>query len=141
QGAVTDFNGNFSIELNSSESPTLVISFISYRTKEVVVGDQDFIEVNLEADVSALDEVVVVGYGNQKRATLTGSISEVQGEDLVKSPQPNITSSFSGRMSGVIANNRSGEPGADGSSISIRGLATTGNNDVLVVVDGVPGQV
>src|SRR5690606_40371866 len=75
------------------------------------------------------------------RATLTVSISAVDGVDLVKSPQSNITSSFSGRMSGLIANNRSGEPVADDSSISIRCLSTTGNNDVLVVVDGVPGQI
>lgn len=141
QGTVTDFNGNFTISVMDPNTTTLVISFISYQTKEVAVNNQSFIEVSLDADVAALDEVVVIGYGNQKRATLTGSISEVEGEDLVKSPQPNITSSFSGRMSGVIANNRSGEPGADDSSISVRGLATMGNNDVLVVVDGVPGQV
>src|SRR5690606_3910954 len=140
-GTVTDFNGDFVLSVEDPQNAVLVFSFISYRSQEVTVNNQKFIEVVLQTDVAALDEVVVIGYGNQKRATLTGSISEVDGGELAKSPQPNISSSFSGRMSGVIANNRSGEPGADGSSISIRGMATTGNNDVLVVVDGVPGQV
>src|SRR5690606_37378932 len=131
-GTVTDFNGNFVLSVEDPQTAVLVFSFISYQSEEVAVNNQNTIEVVLKTDIAALDEVVVIGYGNQTRATLTGSISEVEGEALAKRPQPNISSSFSGRMSGVIANNRSGEPGADGSSISIRGLATTGNNDVLV---------
>ncbi|MCL6218014.1 SusC/RagA family TonB-linked outer membrane protein [Zunongwangia pacifica] len=140
-GTVTDMDGNFSLEVNDPENAILVVSFVSFKTKEIEVGDQKSFSVTLENDTEALNEVVVVGYGGQKRATLTGSVSEVEGGDLVKSPQPNLSNSFSGRISGVIANNRGGEPGYDDSSISIRGLATTGNNDVLVVVDGVPGQV
>ena len=84
---------------------------------------------------------MVIGYGQQKKETLTGSISQVKGEDLVRSPQPNVSNSLTGRFSGIIANNRSGEPGYDNSDIYIRGLATTGNRDVLVVVDGIPGQL
>src|SRR4029079_19467712 len=77
----------------------------------------------------------------QKKATVTGSISVVKGSDVVKSPQPNLSNSLAGRASGIILTNRSGEPGYDGSGILIRGLATTGSNDVLIVVDGVPGQI
>src|SRR5690606_14510715 len=80
-------------------------------------------------------------YGTQKKATLTGSVSEVKGAELVKSPQPNLSNSLAGRFSGVIATNRGGEPGYDASEIRIRGISTTGNKDVLVVVDGVPGQL
>ncbi len=102
---------------------------------------QSKIEVQLQSDMQALNEAVVVGYGEKKKATLTGSVSQVEGEELENSPQPNVSNSLAGRFSGIIANNRGGEPGYDGSSFTIRGLATTGNNDVLVVIDGVPGQI
>jgi TonB-linked SusC/RagA family outer membrane protein len=107
----------------------------------VPVNGQTIINVKLEADSKSLNEVVVVGYGTQKKATLTGSISQVKGSELVKSPAPNLSNALAGRVSGVIVNNRSGEPGYDGSNITVRGLATTGSNNVLIVVDGVPGQI
>ncbi len=140
QGTATDVNGNFSIQVKDSNA-TLVFSFTGYSTQEILVGNRAVINVQMEVSSRSLNEVVVVGYNTQKRATLTGSISEVKGGELVKSPQTNLSNAFAGRVSGLIVNNRSGEPGYDGSSISVRGLATTGNNDVLVVVDGVPGQV
>ncbi|WP_339867157.1 TonB-dependent receptor [uncultured Algoriphagus sp.] len=141
-GAVTDLDGNFTLSYASKENAILSISFIGYVTQEYIIqGGESIITIELEPDSQSLNEVVVVGYGEQKKATLTGSVSQVDGKDIQSSPQPNISNSLSGRFSGVIANNRGGEPGYDGSSISIRGLATTGNNDVLVVVDGVPGQI
>src|SRR5690606_5168427 len=141
-GAVTDLDGNFTLSFAPTENATLSISFIGYVTMErVLQSGESTITIQLAPDEQSLNEVVVIGYGEQKKATLTGSISQVDGRDLQNSPQPNISNSLSGRFSGVIANNRGGEPGYDGSSISIRGLATTGNNDVLVVVDGVPGQI
>ncbi len=139
-GVVTDFDGNYEIEVSGPDA-VLVVSYMGFKTEEIEVGNQTSIDFNLEEDLGQLDEVVVVGYGNKKRATLTGSVSEVESEELERSPQPNLSNSISGRVPGVIANNRSGEPGYDDSDISIRGLATTGNNDVLVVVDGVPGQI
>lgn len=139
-GVVTDFDGNYQIEV-SGPNAILLFSYIGFKAQAVEVNQNNNINVTLEEDLSQLDEVVVVGYGSKKRATLTGSISEVESEELQRSPQPNLSNSISGRVPGVIANNRSGEPGFDDSSISIRGLATTGNNDVLVVVDGVPGQI
>ena len=140
-GATTDMDGNFSLTVENPENKTLVVSFISYVTQEIPINNKTSFKISLKTNQESLSEVVVVGYGAKKRATLTGSISEVEGESLAKSPQPNLSNSFAGRMSGVITNNRAGEPGYDDSSILIRGLSTLGNNDVLVVVDGVPGQV
>jgi len=140
-GVVSDVEGNFSITVPDAASGTLVFSYIGYLSKEVVLNGQTSISVSLQPDSKNLNEVVVVGYGTQKKATLTGSISVIKGGDLAKSPQPNVSDSFAGRISGVVANNTSGEPGYDGSNILIRGLATTGSNNVLVVVDGIPGQI
>lgn len=139
QGTLTDQNGQFTLQ--ASVGDTLVFNHISYAALEMPVKNHSPLEISLVANSQNVSEVVVVGYGTQKRATLTGSISVVKGADIVKSPQPNLSNSLAGRFSGLIANNRSGEPGYDGSNMYIRGLATTGNNDVLVVVDGVPGQI
>lgn len=136
----TDLDGNFEIPAASADA-VLVFSSIGFQTQEIAVNGQSTINVTLKEDNKELDEVVVVGYGVKKKATVTGSISEISGKEITKSPAVNVSNGFAGRVSGVIANNRAGEPGYDDSSISIRGLATTGNNDVLVVVDGVPGQI
>lgn len=139
QGATTDVNGQFTLQ--AAIGDTLVFNHISYISREVPVTGNDRLEISLAPNTQNVGEVVVVGYGTQKKATLTGSISTLKGAEIVKSPQPNVSNSLAGRFSGLIANNRSGEPGYDGSTLLIRGLATTGNNDVLVVVDGVPGQI
>ncbi|BAU55316.1 SusC/RagA family TonB-linked outer membrane protein [Mucilaginibacter gotjawali] len=140
-GVVTDVNGDFSIVVPDAGTATLVFTYIGYLSHEVPLNGQKNINVTLLPDTRNLNEVVVVGYGTQKKATLTGSISVIKGGDIIKSPQPNVSDSFAGRISGVIANNTSGEPGYDGSNILIRGIATTGSNNVLVVVDGIPGQI
>jgi TonB-linked SusC/RagA family outer membrane protein len=140
QGTSTDGSGKYSLRIPST-STTLVFSYTGYNKQEVLVGDRKTVNVQLAVSSQSLNDVVVVGYGTQKKATLTGSISEVKGAELTKSPAPNLSNSFAGRVSGLIVSNPGGEPGYDGSTISVRGLATTGNNDVLVVVDGIPGQV
>ncbi|MGA0557576.1 SusC/RagA family TonB-linked outer membrane protein [Larkinella sp. VNQ87] len=139
-GASTDAEGNYSLNLPNGNG-TLVFSYIGYVNQEIEVGNRSQIDVKLVSSDKTLDEIVVVGYGTQKKATLTGSVSEVKGTEIVKSPQPNVSNSLAGRFSGFVANNRGGEPGYDGSSFTVRGFATTGNNDVLIVVDGIPGQV
>ncbi|GGH61017.1 TonB-linked SusC/RagA family outer membrane protein [Filimonas zeae] len=140
RGVNTDSLGRFSI--TAASDAVLVFSHLSFGVKEVPVNGQSSVTVELtQLATSAGNEVVVVGYSSQKKATVTGSISVVKGSDLVKSPTANVSNAFAGRFSGMAINNRSGEPGYDGSSILIRGMATTGSNDVLVVVDGVPGQV
>jgi TonB-dependent starch-binding outer membrane protein SusC len=135
---ITDAAGKFSIQ--AAPNAILVFSHVNFKTQEVAVtgGNMD---ITLSPANNSMSEVIVIGYNSQKKATLTGSVSVVKGADLVKSPQANVSNSLAGRFSGVILNNRSGEPGYDGSGITVRGLATTGNNDVLVVVDGVPGQI
>jgi TonB-linked SusC/RagA family outer membrane protein len=139
-GTTTDVDGKYSLNLPDGNG-TLVFTFIGFIAQEVVVGNRSQIDITLAPNNKLLDEVVVVGYGTQKKATLTGSVSEVKGADIVKSPQPNVSNSLAGRFSGFVANNRGGEPGYDGSSYTVRGFASTGNNDVLIVVDGIPGQV
>jgi TonB-dependent starch-binding outer membrane protein SusC len=139
KGTATDADGKYSI--TAPANGTLVFSHINFGIKEVNVNGNSVVDVELAPSNVVLEDVVVVGYNTQRKATVTGSISVVKGADIIKSPQPNLSNSLAGRFSGVIINNRSGEPGYDGSGILIRGLATTGNNDVLVVVDGVPGQV
>jgi TonB-linked SusC/RagA family outer membrane protein len=136
---VTDEAGRFSIA--AADKSVLVFTHVNYAAQEVTVDGTADINITLAPANSNLNEVVVIGYNSQKKATLTGSISVVKGADLVKSPAVNVSNSLAGRFSGVMLNNRTGEPGFDGSDIRIRGLATTGNNDVLIVVDGVPGQV
>ncbi|WP_083257103.1 SusC/RagA family TonB-linked outer membrane protein [Arcticibacter eurypsychrophilus] len=139
-GTITDANGKYSLQ-TSNPNAILVFSFIGYTSREVHLAGKTILNIQLTPDAKSLNEVVVVGYGTQKKATLTGSISQVRGAELVRSPQPNLSNSLAGRFSGVIVNNRGGEPGYDGSNITIRGLATTGSNSVLVVVDGIPGQI
>jgi TonB-linked SusC/RagA family outer membrane protein len=140
-GVVTDINGKFSLNVPNASSGTLVFSYIGYNKQEIILNGQTTLNIQLQGDSKSLNEVVVVGYGTQKKATLTGSISQVKGSELVKSPQPNLSNGIAGRVSGVVVNNRSGEPGYDGSGITVRGLATNGSNDVLVVVDGIPAQI
>ncbi|MEO6723271.1 MAG: TonB-dependent receptor [Ferruginibacter sp.] len=138
-GSTTDASGAFSIDVPSSKS-VLVISNTGYQTQETTIGKQTNITVNLAIAAGNLSEVVVVGYGSQKKVTLTGAVSVVKGNELAKSPATNLSNSIAGRLAGVIAVNGSGEPGYDGSTIRIRGSNTLGNNDALIVIDGVPAR-
>ncbi|RRB04713.1 TonB-dependent receptor [Larkinella rosea] len=139
QGTTTAADGTYSLNV-SNKNATLVFSFIGYVSQEVAIAGRSVIDVKLADDISTLNEVVVVGYGEQKKETITGSVATVKGTDLVKSPAMNMSNSIAGRMPGVIATNSSGEPGYDGSKIRIRGSNTLGNTDALIVVDGVPAR-
>lgn len=138
-GSVSDNGGNYSLSVPNGNG-TLVFSFIGYLTQEIAVAKQSAINVTLATDLKTLNEVVVVGYGVQKKETVTGSVASVKGAELVKSPAVNLSNSIAGRMAGVVAVNRSGEPGYDDSSIRIRGANSLGNNDALIVIDGVPAR-
>jgi TonB-dependent starch-binding outer membrane protein SusC len=138
-GAISDNNGQFTVNVKG-DAATLVFSFVGYASVEEVVGSRSIINVTLTPDISSLNEVVVVGYGVQKKETITGSVASVKGTELVKSPVVNLSNSIAGRMAGVVAVNRSGEPGADGSAIRIRGSNTLNNGDALIVVDGIPNR-
>lgn len=138
-GTVTDFDGNYTLEVASNA--TLIITFIGMETTEVAVNNQTTINVVLNEDASELDEVVVVGYGTQKKVNLTGSISTISTDDLVENATSNVSSALSGRLSGVVTIQSSGEPGSDIASINIRGLSSLNSNDPLVLVDGVPRSI
>jgi len=135
-GTITDEKGEFQLE--ASPDAVLQITSIGYKTIEMTVGNQTSIDVKMEIDVTQLSEVVVVGYGTQTKASVTGAISSVKGSTLASVPVPNITNSIVGRVSGVIGRQAGGgQPGNDNSTIQIRGVSTRGNNDPLIVVDNV----
>ena len=138
-GTQTDFDGNYSLS-GVGNNAVLVFSYIGYRSTELPVNGQSTINVSLEEDTSQLEEVVVVGYGTQKRATVTGSVSSVKGEELVKSPAVNLTNTLSGRVAGLFVQQSSAEPGYDNAAIRIRGTNTYNNTGALVVVDGIPDR-
>ena len=133
-GVVTDFDGNFKIEV-SGESPVLEISYLGYQTKTIEVSDQ-FVEIVLLPDTAALEEVVLIGYGESRRKDLTGSITALDLDDVESQPSSNIGDAIQGRAPGVQVIT-SGQPGTN-PTIRIRGIGTIGNNDPLIVVDGVP---
>jgi TonB-linked SusC/RagA family outer membrane protein len=139
-GTITGTDGNYEIEVPEGYS-TITVSYVGYLSQVIDIKGKTVVDITMEPEISELKEIVVIGYSEQRKETLTGSISQIKGKELVSSPQPNISSSLAGRFSGLIANNRAGEPGYDDSEYYIRGLATTGNNDVLVVVDGIPEQL
>lgn len=136
--ASTDENGNFSIA--APADAVLVVSFMGFITQEIAVAGNPKINISLEENVKQLEEVVVVGYGTQKKATLTGAVSTVKGEEILKAPVTNVSQSIAGRLPGVFATSQGGEPGYDGASLRIRGVNTFGDSSPLVVVDGVPGR-
>jgi TonB-linked SusC/RagA family outer membrane protein len=136
---VSDINGRYSINV-PNKNAVLVFSFVGYTAQEIATGDQTDIGVMLKEAISAIDEVVVVGYGTTKKATVSGSISTLKGEEMANSPVTNASGALAGRIPGLVAYQRSGEPGSDGTTMRIRGVNSLGNNDPLVVVDGVPGR-
>ncbi len=133
-GAVTDINGKYS--LNVSEGATIVFSYTGFTNKEEVVNGRTVIDIVLDEGID-LDEVVVVGYGTQRKVDLTGAVGSIGAEEISQTPVLTADQALRGRLSGVQLSNRSGAPGAP-ISVRIRGVGTTGNNQPLWVVDGVP---
>ncbi|HMI05222.1 MAG TPA: TonB-dependent receptor [Pedobacter sp.] len=138
-GSSTGKNGEYTIPAKKGD--VIVFSFIGYERQEAIVGDQNVINMLLGESSSTLKEVVAVGYGTQRKATLTGSVASVSGKDLQRSPALNVASNLSGQLPGVVTKMTSGEPGRDNPTILIRGRNTTGDNNPLVVVDGVQGVI
>ncbi|MCW2262184.1 MULTISPECIES: SusC/RagA family TonB-linked outer membrane protein [Sphingobacterium] len=138
KGTSTNQDGKFTISYSASD--TLIVSSLNYTSKQVHLHGQTNLQITLQEKSQQVDEVVVVGYGTQRKATLTGSVTQINADEINESKSPNIANSLAGRMPGLVVNNRSGEPGADGSSILIRGSGTTGNNAPLIVIDGVANR-
>ncbi|MEN8118132.1 MAG: TonB-dependent receptor [Bacteroidota bacterium] len=136
QGTVTNTEGKYSLS-SIPDNATLIFSFVGMQTQEVVVGEQSSINITMQLDAIGLEEVMAIGYGTQKKINLTGAVAAVKGDDLIKAPVPNLSAALTGKLSGVVAIQESGQPGYDGANLQIRGLSTTGNNAPLVIVDGV----
>ncbi|WP_345192481.1 TonB-dependent receptor [Algibacter agarivorans] len=139
RGASTDFDGNYSLELTLGEK-TLVFSYLGFKTVEIPVDGRTTIDVSLEEDIAALDEVVIIGYGTQKKESVVAAITQVKGEDLMERTAgiANVEEALQGNLPGVTAIQGSGVPGQDNMRIFIRGRSSwNGNGDPLVLVDGV----
>ena len=135
-GASTDTEGRFKITLKGS-SEVLIFKCLGYLTKEINVAGKTQITVDLEPDSKGLEEVMVIGYGTQKKITNTGSVSSIKGADIRQTPTSSVQNSLIGRLPGFTSQQRSGRPGADGASFLIRGLSTPNNADPLIIVDDV----
>ncbi len=136
-GTSTDADGRFSLKAETPQS-VLVFSFVGYQTEEVQVGDQTEINITLTEDISTLQEVVVVGYGEVKKSDLTGSVATLKGDNLNRTPSASVDQLLQGKVAGVQVMTGSGQPGA-GATIRIRGASSlNGSKDPLVVVDGYP---
>jgi TonB-linked SusC/RagA family outer membrane protein len=136
QGTITDAEGKYTI--TASSNSTLVFRRIGYSQKEVSVDNRRTINISLSSSNQKLNQIVVVGYGTQKKSSVTAAISTLKGDEIASTPITNLSNGFVGRMSGIIFRQGSGEPGADASNIYIRGISTTGSTQPLVVVDGIP---
>jgi TonB-dependent starch-binding outer membrane protein SusC len=138
-GTVTNVEGKFTLKVANTNS-TLVFSSVGFSNQEVKVGTTTNFNISMKANISNLDEVIVVGYGTQKKATVTGAVAAIQGDRLMKSPSVELGSTLAGRLPGLVVIQQSGEPGFDGATIRIRGTNTLGNSSPLVVIDGVPDR-
>lgn len=138
-GVQSDFDGNYTIEVPGPET-TLVFRYLGFVTKEVFVGNQTVINVNLEEDAQSLEEVILVGYGTQRQTEVTAAISSVDVAEIQKIPTADVGTSLQGQVAGLNVSTATGAPGAD-PVIRVRGLGTIGNNNPLFVIDGIPGEL
>lgn len=135
-GVITDFDGKFTLNI-PSDAKTITISFVGLISKEIAIGNStDFAVVLTESNIG-VEEVVVVGYGTQKKESVVGAITQVDNTTLMRSGTTNVTNAIAGKLSGVLTMQQSGEPGASDSEIVIRGMSSWNGNQPLVLVDGV----
>lgn len=144
-GTITDIDGNFSLNVAAQENPVLVISFIGYENQVIPVGDQTVINISLEPSVEALDEIVVVGFGTQKKINVTGAVATASSEDLEERPVANAVQALQGVIPGLnISNSGVGGELNASKEINIRGTGTIGDGskgDPLVQIDGMEGDI
>ena len=134
-GVQSDFDGNYSIEVPNQQT-VLVYSYLGFSTKEITVGNQTTINIALNESAESLDEVVVIGYGTQKKSDVTGAIGQVKGDDLTQVVTTDPMNALQGKVAGVNVTSSSGSPGSS-AEIMIRGVGSFGNNQPLYIVDGV----
>jgi len=135
-GAMADADGNFALSV-SGNTKSLTVKYIGYISKEMPLTNSNNYKISLEMESNTLDDVVVVGFGTQTKASVVGAISQVAGKDMEKTATPNLSNALAGRASGVITVMGSGKPGDDDSKIYIRGQASPNSSSPLVIVDGV----
>ncbi|MBS1610441.1 MAG: SusC/RagA family TonB-linked outer membrane protein, partial [Bacteroidetes bacterium] len=138
KGVTTNLNGEFTIA--ASVGQKLSISYVGYEPQIITVSGNEALSVSMKVQSANLTDVVVVGYATQKKVTVTGAVSAIKGEAVVKSPAVDLSNSLSGRLPGLVVIQTSGEPGYDGATINIRGTNTLGNSSPLVVIDGIPDR-
>lgn len=139
-GVLTDFDGQFTI--TAREGSVLVISYLGMASQKIVIGNQKTIEVILVEDLTQLGEVVIVGYGSQKKGDITGAVSTVELKDIEARPLTSSSQILQGKVAGVSVTQSSGSPGDDDATIRIRGISSIdNNNDPLVIIDDIPGQL
>lgn len=137
-GVITDMNGNF--VLNVGTGSTIVFSYIGYKTQEMKSGDVKGV-IKLTEDSKALQEVVVVGYGVQKKVNLSGSVSAIDGDRIAAKPSSNALAALQGELPGVTVLRSSGQPGSETSGMRIRGFSSVNSTSTLVLIDGVEGDM
>ncbi len=138
KATISDDGGRYTI--SAGNNSTLVFSYVGFGTKEVPVNSQTTVNVKLEAENKTLNDVVVVGYGTQKKVNVIGSVVTVGSKEITASPVSNLSNALAGRLPGAVIQQSNGEPGKNGATILIRGMATLGNNQPLVVIDGILGR-
>jgi len=140
-GTVTDINGNYSIDVPSESNSILVFSSVGYVQEEVAVGNQSVINIAMVPDITSLEEIVVVGYGTQKKVNVTGAVSSIDLDNVEGRPITDLSQALAGLASGVQVTQSGGRPGADGATIRIRGVGTLNNSNPLVLIDGIQGSM
>ena len=139
-GTTTDAQGRYEIEVPSLEG-RLIFSFVGYRTQEVPIEGQTEINVSLTPVAIEAEELVVVGYGEQQRASITGSVEQIDGAELADQPSLQASAALMGKVAGVQVEQTSGQPGANEGTIRVRGIGTLGNSNPLVLIDGIEGSL
>ena len=134
-GVTTDIDGSYAIAARTGQ--TLVFSYVGMNTQEVRVGQSSTLDIVMQDNAMNLDDVVVVGYGKQKKSSITGAVSAIKGDELLVTPSTNITQILGGRVAGISSVQTSGEPGQDQASLRIRGSI----NSVTYIVDGIPRSI
>jgi TonB-linked SusC/RagA family outer membrane protein len=138
-GALTDVNGGYMVKV--PEDATLVYSMMGFLSQEVPVRSREFIAIKLKQNIDLLEDVVVVGYGTQQKNNVTGALTSVSSKELLRTPTASLTNSLAGRLPGLITIQSSGEPGADGSALYIRGFGTYQGKSPLILVDGIENGI
>ena len=136
-GVISDIDGNFTLN-NVSRDAVLVISYVGYQTQEIKVAGKSFLDITMKEDTEMLEEVVVVGYGTQKKATLTGSVASVGGDVLESRPVSNTAIGLQGQVPGLTITRTTARPGNEDMSIQIRGASSINEVEPLIIIDGVP---